>query len=242
MEGLPSVFENTAPAVELLLEKAGLFDDGEGMNLNLIASDDGQARPVASIKRAMDLTLALVLLCLLGPLMAAVALSIWLDGSGPLLYVSERVGRRGRRFACYKFRTMVLNADLLQNELRPLNERDTVLFKIASDPRITRVGRFLRKYSLDELPQLVNVIRGEMSLIGPRPPLRSEVAKYRPEHLVRLAVLPGITGLWQVECRNSPHFTDYINLDLAYIEHWSLWLDLKILWRTIGVVLAGTGT
>jgi lipopolysaccharide/colanic/teichoic acid biosynthesis glycosyltransferase len=241
MEGLPAVCENSRSAVHIPAQCA--FVDGERINPDPIFTlGNAQARSAAWIKRPMDLTFAVLLLLLLGPLMAGVALAVRLDGPGPLFYVSERVGRRGRRFACYKFRTMVVDADELQSGLRAMNERDSILFKIAEDPRVTRIGRLLRKYSLDELPQLVNVVRGEMSLIGPRPPLPSEVARYSPEHSARLAVLPGITGLWQVKCRNSPHFADYINLDLAYIEQWSVWLDMKILWRTVGVVLAGTGT
>jgi lipopolysaccharide/colanic/teichoic acid biosynthesis glycosyltransferase len=137
---------------------------------------------------------------------------------------------------------MVVNADLLKSELSARNERDAVLFKLSNDPRVTRVGRFLRKYSLDEFPQLLNVLRGEMSLVGPRPPLASEVKNYDPAHFIRLTVLPGLTGLWQVQARKSPSFVDYINLDLAYVQNWSLWLDIKILWRTLGVVFAGTGT
>jgi lipopolysaccharide/colanic/teichoic acid biosynthesis glycosyltransferase len=123
-----------------------------------------------------------------------------------------------------------------------MNERDSVLFKITNDPRITRMGRFLRKYSLDELPQLINVLRGDMSLVGPRPPIASEVKRYELNHLRRLDVVPGITGLWQVQARQDPSFDSYISLDTAYIENWSLWLDIKILVRTVGVVIAGTGT
>jgi lipopolysaccharide/colanic/teichoic acid biosynthesis glycosyltransferase len=123
-----------------------------------------------------------------------------------------------------------------------MNERDSVLFKITNDPRITRMGRFLRKYSLDELPQLVNVLRGDMSMVGPRPPIASEVKRYELNHLRRLDVVPGVTGLWQVQARQDPSFDSYISLDTAYIENWSLWLDIKILVRTIGVVVAGTGT
>jgi lipopolysaccharide/colanic/teichoic acid biosynthesis glycosyltransferase len=137
---------------------------------------------------------------------------------------------------------MVQDADKRKAELAHMNERDGVLFKIANDPRITRVGTWLRKYSLDELPQFYNVLKGDMSLVGPRPPVASEVEQYDLAHLRRLNVLPGITGLWQVEARQDPSFDSYISLDTAYVENWSFWLDLKILARTVGVVLNGTGT
>jgi lipopolysaccharide/colanic/teichoic acid biosynthesis glycosyltransferase len=123
-----------------------------------------------------------------------------------------------------------------------MNERDGVLFKVKHDPRITRLGRFLRKYSLDEIPQFVNVILGDMSIVGPRPPIASEVREYELKHLRRLDVLPGITGLWQVQARQDPSFESYIMLDLAYIENWTVWLDLKIIVRTVGVLFAGTGS
>jgi lipopolysaccharide/colanic/teichoic acid biosynthesis glycosyltransferase len=137
---------------------------------------------------------------------------------------------------------MVGNADQLKADLEHMNERDSVLFKIANDPRITEVGRVLRKYSLDELPQFYNVLRGDMSLVGPRPPMASEVEKYDLAHLRRLDVLPGITGLWQVEARQDPSFDSYISLDTAYVENWSLMMDFRILARTVGVVLSGTGS
>jgi lipopolysaccharide/colanic/teichoic acid biosynthesis glycosyltransferase len=137
---------------------------------------------------------------------------------------------------------MVSNADKLKAELEHMNERDSVLFKIAKDPRITHVGKVLRKYSLDELPQFYNVLRGDMSLVGPRPPMASEVEKYDLAHLRRLDVLPGITGLWQVEARQDPSFDSYISLDTAYVENWSFLMDLRILARTVGVVLSGTGS
>jgi lipopolysaccharide/colanic/teichoic acid biosynthesis glycosyltransferase len=136
---------------------------------------------------------------------------------------------------------MVANADQLRTTLDPLNERDGVLFKVKNDPRVTRLGRFLRKYSLDELPQFFNVLRGEMSLVGPRPPIATEVEKYQLEHLRRLEVLPGLTGLWQVQARQDSSFEKYIALDTAYVENWSFWLDLKILCLTAEVVLRGTG-
>jgi lipopolysaccharide/colanic/teichoic acid biosynthesis glycosyltransferase len=126
--------------------------------------------------------------------------------------------------------------------LMHLNERDGVLFKISNDPRITKLGRMLRKYSLDELPQFINVLKGDMSIVGPRPPMGSEVREYKLDHLRRLDVMPGITGLWQVQARQDPSFDSYISLDLAYVENWTVWLDLKIILRTIGVVFAGTGS
>jgi lipopolysaccharide/colanic/teichoic acid biosynthesis glycosyltransferase len=137
---------------------------------------------------------------------------------------------------------MVSNAEKIKSQLAHLNERKGLLFKISKDPRVTRLGAKLRKYSLDELPQLFNVLRGDMSLVGPRPPLASEVEKYELDHLRRLDVLPGMTGLWQVEARQDPSFDSYISLDTAYVENWNLMLDLRILARTVGVVFSGTGS
>lgn len=194
-----------------------------------------------ALKRAGDYTLSLLALIAASPIMLAIAIAIRLESSGPVFYVSERIGKRGRVFACYKFRTMVRDADQLRKDLDLLNERDGVLFKVKNDPRVTRFGRFLRKYSLDELPQFFNVLRGDMSLVGPRPPIASEVEKYKLEHLRRLEVLPGLTGLWQVQARQDASFEKYIALDTAYVENWSFWLDLKILLRTAEVVLRGTG-
>jgi lipopolysaccharide/colanic/teichoic acid biosynthesis glycosyltransferase len=174
--------------------------------------------------------------------MLAIAAAVKSDSPGPALYVSDRIGKNGRSFRCIKFRTMDCDAEKRRAELLHLNERDSVLFKITNDPRITRLGRFLRKYSLDELPQLINVLRGEMSIVGPRPPLASEVREYKLSHLRRLSVTPGITGLWQVQARHDPSFHSYISLDLSYIENWSIWLDVKIMFRTIWVVIAGTGS
>jgi lipopolysaccharide/colanic/teichoic acid biosynthesis glycosyltransferase len=137
---------------------------------------------------------------------------------------------------------MVRDADSRRAEIMHMNERDDVLFKVSNDPRVTRLGRFLRKYSLDELPQFINVIRGEMSIVGPRPPLAGEVRKYDLDHLRRLDVTPGITGLWQVQGRQDPSFASYVSLDVTYIDNWSIWLDFKIIMRTIAVVFSGTGT
>jgi lipopolysaccharide/colanic/teichoic acid biosynthesis glycosyltransferase len=171
----------------------------------------------------------------------AVGIAVKFDSNGPVLYLSKRIGKKGRVFYCVKFRTMVRDADKRRGEVLRMNQRDGILFKAEDDPRITRLGRFLRKYSLDEIPQLLNVLRGEMSLVGPRPPLASEVLQYKVDHLHRLDMTPGITGLWQVQARNDPSFDRYISLDTAYIDNWSIGLDLEILFRTIGVVVAGTG-
>jgi len=200
-------------------------------------------RPAAALflKRSTDVLLSAAALAGLSPLLLLVAAAVRLSSPGPVIYASERVGRRGRIFRCYKFRTMVANAEALKASLQHLNQRDKVLFKIANDPRVTRIGRFLRKYSLDELPQLWNVLKGDMSLVGPRPPLASEVKQYQCEHLRRLDALPGITGLWQVEARSNPSFARYVSLDVDYVEHWNPWLDARILLKTIAVVLAGTG-
>jgi exopolysaccharide biosynthesis polyprenyl glycosylphosphotransferase len=194
------------------------------------------------LKRAMDITLALLGLIVVAPFMLVIAVAIRLDSEGSIFYKAQRIGRKGRTFTCYKFRTMVSNADKLKADLEHMNERDGVLFKIQKDPRVTGVGRFLRKYSMDELPQFYNVLRGDMSLVGPRPPMAAEVEQYDLAHLRRLDVLPGVTGLWQVEARQDPSFDSYISLDTAYVENWSLWLDMKILTRTVGVVFGGTGS
>jgi exopolysaccharide biosynthesis polyprenyl glycosylphosphotransferase len=194
------------------------------------------------VKRVLDITVSLVALIVGAPFMVAIAIAVRLDSEGKTFYKAQRIGRKGRAFPCYKFRTMVHNADQLKAELEHMNERDGVLFKIANDPRITRVGRVLRKYSLDELPQFYNVLKGDMSLVGPRPPMAAEVEQYDLAHLRRLDVLPGITGLWQVEARQDPSFDSYISLDTAYVENWNLMMDLRILARTVGVVLSGTGS
>jgi exopolysaccharide biosynthesis polyprenyl glycosylphosphotransferase len=191
------------------------------------------------LKRALDITLSSLALLVAWPVMLAIAIAIKVESGGSIFYWAHRIGRKGRTFSCFKFRTMVQDADKLKADLEHMNERDGVLFKIANDPRITRVGSILRKYSLDELPQFYNVLRGDMSLVGPRPPVASEVEQYDLNHLRRLDVLPGI---WQVEARQDPSFDSYISLDTAYVENWSLWLDLKILARTIGVVVSGTGS
>ena len=192
-------------------------------------------------KRSLDVVLSAVGLAALLPVLGLIAILIRLESSGPVLYRSARVGQKGRRFNCCKFRTMIAGADATKAKLRALNQRSGAFFKIADDPRVTRVGRVLRRYSLDELPQLWNVLRGDMSLVGPRPHPPDDVARYGTEDLRRLDFVPGITGLWQVTARQDPSFQRCVELDVEYIESWSLWLDFRILWQTIGVVLQGTG-
>ncbi|MGA9812173.1 MAG: exopolysaccharide biosynthesis polyprenyl glycosylphosphotransferase [Terriglobales bacterium] len=192
-------------------------------------------------KRVLDVTLSAIALLAAAPLLAAIAVAIKVASPGQVLYRAKRVGLKGRRFICYKFRTMVSDADQLKDGLRAENERRGPCFKIAADPRITRVGQFLRRYSLDELPQLWNVLRGEMSMVGPRPHPLDDFEHYRLEHLRRLDVTPGITGLWQVTARRDPSFQRNMALDLEYIEHWSLGMDLWILWRTMFAILHGSG-
>ena len=195
------------------------------------------------IKRVMDLLLSALVLIALAPALATIAVLVKLDSEGDRSFIEAgRIGRKGRVFTCFKFRTMVTDAEKIKAQLVHLNERKGLLFKISNDPRVTRLGAWLRKYSLDELQQLFNVLRGDMSLVGPRPPLASEVEQYKLDHLRRLDVLPGITGLWQVEARQDPSFDSYISLDTAYVENWNLMLDMRILARTVGVVLSGTGT
>jgi len=192
-------------------------------------------------KRSIDLILSIVGLVMLSLLFATLALVIRLDSPGPVLYGQVRVGKDGRQFRVLKFRSMREDADLRLPEVQRLNEVSGPMFKIRRDPRITRVGGFIRRYSLDELPQLINVVRGEMSLVGPRPPLPAEVERYEDWQLGRLRVLPGITGLWQVSGRSEVPFDDMVRLDLDYIRKSSLALDFEILLRTIPAVLSTRG-
>jgi len=193
------------------------------------------------IKRGFDVLIAAIGLILLAPLLGILLALIRLDSPGPALYVADRIGKKGRKFRCYKLRTMVTNADARKDELRVLNERTGPCFKIDHDPRLTAIGRWLRRFSLDELPQLLNVLRGDMSLIGPRPHPLDDFERYDLEHLRRLDVKPGITGLWQVTARKDPSFETNMALDLQYIENWSLLLDMQILARTVPVVLRAEG-
>lgn len=192
-------------------------------------------------KRAIDFTVALVGLILLSPLMLLIALAIKLDSSGSVLFRQVRVGKGGRHFVVYKFRSMIEGAEEQQQQLTDLNEAEGPIFKIRQDPRCTRLGKFLRRTSLDEIPQLYNVLRGEMSLVGPRPPLPSEVEQYEEWHKKRLDVSPGLTGLWAVRGRSELTFDEMALLDIYYIENWSAALDTEIFLRTIPKVIFGNG-
>jgi exopolysaccharide biosynthesis polyprenyl glycosylphosphotransferase len=198
-------------------------------------------RTQAIAKRTFDVVLSAAGLVLAAPLLAAIALAVNLETPGPVLFRQERVGLHRQRFKVLKFRTMVVGAELMLAELAVHNEADGPLFKLRNDPRVTRVGRFLRRYSLDELPQLWNVLKGEMSLVGPRPPLPKEVDAYEDWQMDRLEVRPGITGLWQVSGRSELPFDEYVRLDLFYIENWSLAYDLFILAKTVPMMLAARG-
>lgn len=195
----------------------------------------------AVAKRALDVVGATTALVLLAPFLALIAAVVKLSSNGPMLFRQERVGRNGAPFQMLKFRTMVANAEELIADLAKLNEADGPLFKLKRDPRVTRVGQVLRRYSLDELPQLWNVLRGEMSLVGPRPALPREVTAWGPELHQRLSVKPGITGMWQVNGRSNASFEDYVRLDLYYVDNWSLLTDLAIVAKTVTAVLGRQG-
>ena len=196
-----------------------------------------------AVKSTLDLMLSAGMLVVLSPILLLLAILIKLDSKGPIIFKQARVGLRGRQFNIYKFRTMIQDAEKARELLMEQNEMDGPVFKIKDDPRITRVGKILRKTGLDELPQLYNVVKGEMSLIGPRPPLPSEVTQYERWQLRRLSIKPGITCTWQIiPNRNEVEFENWMKLDLNYIDKWSLKEDFKLLFRTIKTVILGTGT
>lgn len=195
----------------------------------------------STLKRVLDVGLAGVVLAASLPLWLLIVLAIRLDSAGPAIFVQERVGMRGRRFRFFKFRTMTNGADRMKRGLVHLNEVNGPVFKLRADPRVTRVGRLLRRTSLDELPQLLNVIRGDMSLVGPRPPVPEEVARYRPADMVRLAVKPGLTCWWQVRGRSTVDFDTWMAYDREYVYGLSFWIDIQILLRTVWAVLSCRG-
>ncbi len=247
--------ETVLQACELEGVEAWLVADFFKTQISRTSFDDFYGRPVLVFrtvrdaswqnvfKRLLDYVGAFLLLIVLSPLLAAISLMVKFTTKGPILFRQFRSGLNGQPFVIYKFRTMVTNAEQFQHELAAMNEMSGPVFKVTRDPRITPVGKWLRKFSLDELPQLVNVLRGEMSLVGPRPLPVDEVKRFNDlAHRRRLSVKPGLTCLWQVSGRNNvTDFRDWVRLDLEYIDNWSFWLDLKILWRTLPAVFAGTG-
>ena len=192
-------------------------------------------------KRAMDIALSGLALLALAPVLATVSILVRLDSSGPALFTQQRVGRNGQTFVIYKFRSMTVDAPERLAELRSADEGNGVLFKMKNDPRVTRLGRSLRKYSIDELPQIWNVLKGDMSLVGPRPPLPDEVEGYEDRVRRRLYTRPGLTGMWQVNGRSSLSWEDSVRLDLYYVENWSVIGDLMIMWRTLRVLVEPVG-
>lgn len=193
------------------------------------------------LKRLFDITVSFILIVLLSPIYLLTAISIIIDSRGKIVFKQHRIGKNGKTFSMYKFRSMVSNADELREKLLGINEMSGKAFKIRYDPRVTKVGRFIRKYSIDELPQLFNVLKGDMSLVGPRPPLPSEVKEYDDWEWRRLEVIPGITGLWQVSGRSDLSFDQWVKLDVYYIENWSIYFDIKLLLKTIPVLVKGKG-
>jgi len=247
--------EKAIHACELEGVEAWLIADFIKTHISQTTFDDFYGRPVlvfrstpeasweGVLKQLLDLIGAFLLLLLLAPVFLFVAAAIRVSSPGPVLFRQRRCGLNGRPFTMLKFRSMVSDAEQRQQELAALNEMGGPVFKVSNDPRITPIGRWLRKYSIDETPQFFNVLRGEMSLVGPRPLPVDEVQRFDdPSHRRRLSVKPGLTCLWQVSGRNNLNdFKDWVRLDLEYIDNWSFWLDVKILWRTIPVVLTGAG-
>ena len=195
----------------------------------------------ALLKRTVDIVFSALILILLLPILLLFSILVKVTSQGPVFFLQERIGLDGKKFCMYKFRSMIKDAEKLFPQLEPLSEVEGNIFKIKKDPRITPLGKFMRRFSIDELPQLINVLLGQMSLVGPRPPLPREVEKYTLWHKKRLRVRPGITGLWQVSGRSLLPFEEMVRLDIYYIENWSLWLDIKLLLQTIPVVLFGSG-
>lgn len=216
------------------------MEEVDGMPLLTFSTAPESPVPLA-VKRSIDISVSILLATLGLPVIALIALAIKLSQGGAVLYSQTRCGLNGRRFTLYKFRTMVEGADRAQQDLLHLNEMDGPVFKVRNDPRVTPLGRFLRRFSLDELPQLWNVLRGDMSLVGPRPPIPDEVRRYQRWQRRRLSMKPGLTCLWQISGRNQIDFERWMHLDLEYIDSWSPWLDMKILLKTVPAVLSGRG-
>ena len=238
----------TAPEAEYWLQTGRMEEPGAELGIRKPVTVDRKAnlhehRAYWCVRRAQDIFFSLLALIALSPLMLLTCIAVWIDSPGASPVFSQlRVGRNGKLFRLYKFRSMCPNAESKLNDLLQDNEMDGPVFKMKDDPRITRVGHFIRKTSIDELPQFFDVLRGDMSLVGTRPPTLDEYKQYESHHKRRLSMKPGITGLWQVSGRsNIEDFEEVVKLDVQYIDNWSLWGDIKILFKTVYVVFAGRG-
>ena len=238
----------TAPEAEYWLQTGWMEEPGAELGIRKPITIDRKTnlhehRAYWCVRRAQDIFFSLLALIALSPLMLLTCIAVWIDSPGASPVFSQlRVGRNGKLFRLYKFRSMCPNAESKLNDLLKDNEMDGPVFKMKDDPRITRVGHFIRKTSIDELPQFFDVLRGDMSLVGTRPPTLDEYKQYESHHKRRLSMKPGITGLWQVSGRSDiEDFEEVVKLDVAYIDNWSLWGDVKILFKTIYVVFAGKG-
>jgi len=228
---------------------AHVFRFGRALPVDAAATRDGYlhyqltiSRPIEDrLKRTADVVLSLMALVVLSPLLLATAAAIKLTSPGPVFFTQVRVGLRGRHFQMFKFRSMVVDAERLLATLAAKNEQTGPVFKMQHDPRVTRIGRFIRAYSIDELPQLFNILLGHMSIVGPRPPVPREVAQYQPWQRRRLSVRPGLTCLWQVQGRNTIGFDEWMMLDLEYVDQWSLGTDVSLIGKTLPVVVSGRG-
>jgi exopolysaccharide biosynthesis polyprenyl glycosylphosphotransferase len=229
------------PAYAFRLERAQAVD-AEAISDGYLHYQNNSARPQQiAMKRLFDIAASAAALWVLMPLFTVVMLLIKVTSRGPVFFKQQRMGLRGRNFNMLKFRSMVMNAEALKDSLTAVNEQSGPVFKMRNDPRVTRVGRFIRKYSIDELPQLINVLRGDMSIVGPRPPVPGEVEKYEAWQRRRLSVRPGLTCIWQVSGRNQISFEEWMYLDMQYIDHWSLARDFNLIFRTVPVVITGRG-
>lgn len=233
---------STAVCVDLYGTKSAQLQQSNFAGIPLIIFQTFRAKEwQLFLKRAYDVIFSIMGLVVLSPLLIFSGLGVKLSSRGPIFFKQKRVGLNGRRFTCFKFRSMYVGADMRKKELKRQNIMNGPVFKMRRDPRVTRLGRFMRKFSIDELPQLINVLKGDMSLVGPRPPLAEEVSLYEARHRRRLCMKPGITCIWQVSGRNKIDFDTWMDMDLQYIDNFSLWLDFKILFRTFFVVLTGYG-
>ena len=239
--------KNTTNLAEIAFPNEDIINTVHSTNINLLETkvldylSEKRKRGYLLLKRFFDVFLSVLVLIVLSPLLLIVTAVIKLDSPGKAIYIQERVGKDGKKFKMYKFRSMCVDAEKKQDELQALNEVDGPVFKIAKDPRVTRVGKFIRKCSIDELPQLFNIIKGEMSIVGPRPPLPKEVEQYTPYQKLRLRVAPGLTCYWQISGRSDMTFDKWIQLDLMYITSRNLWVDFCIVLKTIPAVLGHKG-